>query len=129
VRETLLALETRHPDARLFAVFEPRSATACRRIHQDLYPDSFAAAEAVLLARVARDLPAEERLDLDRLVGDLKHRGKQADHFGSVDEIVQALCERAEPGDVIAVLSNGTFGGIHGKLASALEQRSRGRPA
>ncbi len=123
VRETLLALKTRHTGGRLFAVFEPRSATACRRIHQDVYPESFGAADVVLLARVARELPPDERLDIDRVASDLEGRGVEAAAFANVDEIVRALCERAHPGDVIAVLSNGTFGGIHQKLLSALEGR------
>jgi UDP-N-acetylmuramate: L-alanyl-gamma-D-glutamyl-meso-diaminopimelate ligase len=55
-----------------------------------------------------------------------------AGHFPSVDEIVRTLSEQAQPGDVIAVLSNGTFGGIHKKLLAALEQRAavrRGLPS
>jgi UDP-N-acetylmuramate: L-alanyl-gamma-D-glutamyl-meso-diaminopimelate ligase len=120
VRETLLALRTRHPSARLFAVFEPRSATASRNFHQDVYPESFAAADAVLLARVARDLPADERLDVARVAADLKRRGTDATHFDDTDQIVAELARRCRAGDVVAVLSNGTFGGIYSKLLSAL---------
>jgi len=124
VRETLLALRTRHASGRLFVVFEPRSATACRNLHQDVYPESLAYADSVLLARVARDLPDAERLDIPRIVSDLRQRGTPADHFDSVDEIVNALCQQARSGDVVAVLSNGTFGGIHGKLIAALTRRA-----
>jgi UDP-N-acetylmuramate: L-alanyl-gamma-D-glutamyl-meso-diaminopimelate ligase len=120
VRETLLALRTRHPGARLFAVFEPRSATASRNFHQDVYPESFAAADVVLLARVARDLPPDERLDVARVAADLKRRGTDASHFDDTDQIVAELARRARAGDVIAVLSNGTFGGIYSKLLSVL---------
>jgi UDP-N-acetylmuramate: L-alanyl-gamma-D-glutamyl-meso-diaminopimelate ligase len=123
VRETLLALRTRHASGRLFVVFEPRSATACRNLHQEIYPESLAYADSVLLARVARDLPDAERLDIARVVSDLRQRGTPAEHFGSVDEIVNALCQQAQRGDVVAVLSNGTFGGIHAKLLAALERR------
>ena len=77
----------------------------------------------VLLARVARELPPDERLDIDRVASDLGGRGIEAAAFANVDEIVRALCERAQPGDVIALLSNGTFGGIHQKLLAALEGR------
>jgi UDP-N-acetylmuramate: L-alanyl-gamma-D-glutamyl-meso-diaminopimelate ligase len=120
VRETLLALRTRHPGARLFAVFEPRSATASRKFHQDVYPESFAAADVVLLARVARDLPADERLDVAQVAADLQRRGTDARDFDSVDAIVDDLARRTRSGDVVAVLSNGTFGGIYSKLLSAL---------
>jgi UDP-N-acetylmuramate: L-alanyl-gamma-D-glutamyl-meso-diaminopimelate ligase len=120
VRETLLALRTRHPAGRLFAVFEPRSATASRNFHQQVYPESFGAADRVLLARVARDLPVDERLDVAALAADLKRRGTDASHFDDVDSIVAELARCSRPGDVVAVLSNGTFGGIHAKLLSAL---------
>jgi UDP-N-acetylmuramate: L-alanyl-gamma-D-glutamyl-meso-diaminopimelate ligase len=129
VRETLLALRTRHPDAKLFAVFEPRSATACRRVHQDLYPESLAVADAVLMAKVGRELPEAERLDVEHVITDVKSRGKAAAAFADADEIVRDLVERAGPRDVIAVLSNGTFGGIHGKLLAALDRRSSSRPS
>lgn len=129
VRETLLALRSRHLGAKLFAVFEPRSATACRRVHQDLYPESLAVADAVLMAKVARDLPEAERLNVEQVMEDVKRRGRAAAAFAGSDEIVGELLERAGPGDVIAVLSNGTFGGIHRKLVAALERRSSSRTA
>jgi UDP-N-acetylmuramate: L-alanyl-gamma-D-glutamyl-meso-diaminopimelate ligase len=128
VRETLLALRTRHPGARLYAVFEPRSATASRKFHQDVYPDGFAPADVVLLARVARDLPADERLDVARLASELQRRGIDASHFDDVDGIVATLRERTRAGDVVALLSNGTFGGIYSKLLSALDSR-KGAPS
>jgi UDP-N-acetylmuramate: L-alanyl-gamma-D-glutamyl-meso-diaminopimelate ligase len=127
VRETLLAFKTRHTSGRLFAVFEPRSATACRKLHQDVYPESLAVADAVLLAPVARDLPLDERLDIAQVVRELRQRSVPADQFQNVDEMVQALCARTQPGDVVAVLSNGTFGGIHAKLIAALGERAEKR--
>lgn len=121
VRETLLALRMRHPDARLFAVFEPRSATACRRLHQAEYARSFDSADEVLIAPLGRSgLPAEERLDVDQLVSELAGRGRAAENAASVDAIVERLVEKAGPGDVIALLSNGAFGGIHARLLDAL---------
>ena len=129
VRETLLALRSRHPSAKLFAVFEPRSATACRKIHQDVYPESFASADVVLLARVARDLPPEERLDVSQVAADLRERGTDAGSFDGVDEIVEELGRRARAGDVVAVLSNGTFGGIYSKLLTRLSERGAAPPS
>lgn len=126
VRETLAALRQHHPRARLVAVFEPRSATACRRLHQEAYAASFDAADEVWLAPLGRSgLPPEERLDVSRLVTELAGRGRAAHEAASVDAIVEALRESAGPGDVIAVLSNGAFGGIHGKLLGALEKKAR----
>jgi UDP-N-acetylmuramate: L-alanyl-gamma-D-glutamyl-meso-diaminopimelate ligase len=124
VRETLLAFRGRHARGKLFAVFEPRSATACRNLHQDVYPEALAVADVVLLAPLGRELPAEQRLDVARVASDVAALGKVAGHLPSVDEIVRVLSEQAQPGDVIAVLSNGTFGGLHKKLLAALEQRA-----
>lgn len=121
VRETLAALRTRHPEGRLFAVFEPRSATACRRLHQDDYATAFDAADVTLFPPLGRtNLPPDEALDLERLVESLRARGKEAHFLQSVEAIVEALAERAAPGDVVALLSNGAFGGIHAKLLARL---------
>lgn len=121
VRETLAGLRAKHPTGRLFAVFEPRSATACRRLHQEAYASSFDAADHVVLPPVGRqNIPDDERLDVARLAADLRVRGKEAVVAESVDAIVALLAREAQPGDVVALLSNGAFGGIYGKLEKAL---------
>ncbi len=123
VKETLWALKARHPAARLVAVFEPRSATACRRIHQDEYAKSFDVADEIVFAPLGRsNLPPEEALDLPRLVRELAERGKVAANEPSVDAIVERLGRSVREGDVVALLSNGAFGGIHTKLLARLEQ-------
>jgi UDP-N-acetylmuramate: L-alanyl-gamma-D-glutamyl-meso-diaminopimelate ligase len=125
VRETLAALRARYPEGKLFAVFEPRSATACRAMHQTEYASAFEAADEVLLPPIGRQgLPESERLDVMRLAADLRARGKTAEAFSGVLPIVEALGARARTGDVVAVLSNGAFGGIHEKLLAALAARS-----
>lgn len=124
VAETLAALRTRHPRGRLFAVFEPRSATACRRMHQQAYEQAFDSADQVLLAPVGRpELAPEERLDTGKLARRLTERGIPATAFDDVDGILRALLDAAQPDDVIAILSNGSFGGIHERLVSALKER------
>ncbi len=130
VDETLRAMRRHHPDGRLIAVFEPRSATACRRTHQHEYPAAFASADLSLIAPVGRmEIPAEDRLDIPAIVRDITARGGRAETFAagpqSVDEIVARVAAEAKAGDTVAVLSNGAFGGIHGKLTSALESTPR----
>lgn len=121
VRETLAGLRARHPRARLLVLFEPRSATACRRIHQAAYGESFDAADAVWLAPLGRDnVPDEERLDLHELARAIAARGPEASVATSSEEIERAVCERASSGDVVAVLSNGAFGGMPSRLLAAL---------
>ena len=120
VHQTLLALRQRYPGGALRAVFEPRSATACRRLHQEQYARAFDAADAVYLAPLGRVLDLDQALDLDRLAADLRAKGQIAVAYPSIEAIVSALGAEAQRGDCIALLSNGTFGGIHETLLAAL---------
>ena len=121
VDETLRGLRERHPAGRLIAVFEPRSATACRAIHQDSYTLAFGAADDVILAPLGRStIPEAERLDVRRLAEDLRRAGRSAHAAGSIEEILDRLVAQASAGDTIVLLSNGAFGGIHTKLLAAL---------
>jgi UDP-N-acetylmuramate: L-alanyl-gamma-D-glutamyl-meso-diaminopimelate ligase len=121
VDETLRALRSRHPSGALWVAFEPRSATACRALHQEAYARAFGAADHVLLAPLGRtDLPVGERLDLARLADAL---GAKAAVMPSVAAIVARLVNDAVPGDIIAVLSNGAFGGIHQRLLDELRRK------
>jgi UDP-N-acetylmuramate: L-alanyl-gamma-D-glutamyl-meso-diaminopimelate ligase len=122
VRETLRALRQKHPHGKLLAVFEPRSATACRNLHQRDYVECWDDADEVLFAPLGRDnLAPEERLDLAAIVQQLGERGRAARQLPSVEAILEELTRLASPGDTIALLSNGAFGGIHGKLISRLQ--------
>jgi len=122
VRETLAALRSRHPQSRLIAVFEPRSATACRRMHQAEYVSAFGAADEVVLAPLGRsNLPPEEALDVALLARDLTALGTPAVALPHVDAIIDHLAQSAAEGSVVALLSNGAFGGIHDKLLRRLD--------
>jgi UDP-N-acetylmuramate: L-alanyl-gamma-D-glutamyl-meso-diaminopimelate ligase len=124
VDETLRALRSRHPRGALWVAFEPRSATACRALHQDAYAAAFGAADRVLLAPLGRtNVPEPERLDLARLARAL---GDKAQVTVGVDDIVERLVQGARPGDTIALFSNGAFGGAHEKLLAALTARASG---
>ncbi len=119
VDETLRALRKKHPSEKLIAIFEPRSATACRNVHQEAYVHAFDAADLVLLAPLGRtNVPEAERLDLARLALDI---GSRAIACENVEEIVSKCVQNARTGDAIAVLSNGAFGGIHQRLLAVLQ--------
>jgi UDP-N-acetylmuramate: L-alanyl-gamma-D-glutamyl-meso-diaminopimelate ligase len=123
VDETLRALRSKHPGGRLWAVFEPRSATACRSLHQDAYAQSFAAATKVVLAPLGRTgVPSDDALDLARLARDL---GAKASVAASADSIVDTLASEVVAGDTVALLSNGTLGGVPKRLIEALAARSK----
>jgi UDP-N-acetylmuramate: L-alanyl-gamma-D-glutamyl-meso-diaminopimelate ligase len=123
VHETLSALRVGYPGRRIWAVFEPRSASSCRRVFQDDFARAFGQADQVILAAVFRSsLPEGERLDAVQLVDDLRRRGQQARHLPEIDAIVDTIVREHRPGDVVVLMSNGGFGGIHGKLLKALNE-------
>jgi UDP-N-acetylmuramate: L-alanyl-gamma-D-glutamyl-meso-diaminopimelate ligase len=127
VRETVQALLGRFPGRRLWAVFEPRSNTSRRRLHQAAYASAFDGAARVSLRIPEKHdrVPEGEELDVPRLVSDLRARGLAADAEREVPALVDRVAKEARPGDVILVMSNGSFGGFH----DALIGRLRARPA
>ena len=122
VAETLAGLRASNPSARIWAVFEPRSASSCRRIFQDDFARAFASADEVLIAPVFRSsLPEAERLSVPDLVRTLNAQGTSARDADSIDDIVAGIARGHRKGDLVVVMSNGGFGGIHKKLLQALE--------
>ena len=121
VAETLLAVRAAEPQRRIWAVFEPRSASSCRRVFQDDFAKAFRGADEVVVASVYRStLPDTERLSEAQFVDDLRHVGVSARHLPDVDTIVRQVSEEARAGDLIVIMSNGAFGGIHRRLLEAL---------
>jgi UDP-N-acetylmuramate: L-alanyl-gamma-D-glutamyl-meso-diaminopimelate ligase len=121
VQETLSALRMGYPGRRIWAIFEPRSASSCRRVFQDAFADAFGGADEVVVAPVFRSsLPEQERLSVDQLIADLTSRQRHARTLPSVAAIVEAVAKEAADGDLVVVMSNGGFDGIHGKLLTAL---------
>jgi UDP-N-acetylmuramate: L-alanyl-gamma-D-glutamyl-meso-diaminopimelate ligase len=122
VAETLAGLRASHPNARIWAVFEPRSASSCRRVFQQDFARAFLPADEVLIAPLFRStLPPSERLSLPTLVCDLREHGQSARTPDSIDEIIGTIAAEHRPGDLVVIMSNGGFGGIHRKLLHALD--------
>ena len=123
VRETLSALRARYAGRRLVAVFEPRSATSRLAFFQGEYVEAFRLADYVVLSTVfAREKGSAygQLLDTDRLASEIAGGGPPAHTLDGADEIVSHLAPELRAGDVVAVMSNGGFGGIHEKLLAAL---------
>jgi UDP-N-acetylmuramate: L-alanyl-gamma-D-glutamyl-meso-diaminopimelate ligase len=122
VRETLKALRKRFPKRRLIAVYDPRSATSRRKTFQVEFADAFAHADEVIVGKLydPSKIPADERFDPEKLALDLHRSGTKAAYVPDVDAIVKQLAESAAPGDVVAVLSSGSFDGLHDKLLDAI---------
>ncbi|HEY1659255.1 MAG TPA: UDP-N-acetylmuramate:L-alanyl-gamma-D-glutamyl-meso-diaminopimelate ligase [Candidatus Sulfotelmatobacter sp.] len=120
---TLKALRARYTGARLWAILEPRSNTLRRRVLQADLARSLAMADEIVVAEVFRSdaVPENERLDLPTLAEDIGRLGKRARLMNGADEIVKVISPEMRPGDVVAILSNGGFGGIYEKLPAQLE--------
>jgi UDP-N-acetylmuramate: L-alanyl-gamma-D-glutamyl-meso-diaminopimelate ligase len=126
IKETLLAARQKFPGRRIVAVFEPRSWTTRKKIFQDTYPVSFAPADYVVIAPLFESfrLASDDQLSVEQLIDDLRAAGKQAFSIDGAQNIVAHLAPELKPGDVVMVMSNGGFGGIHQKLLDALHARS-----
>ena len=125
VRETISGIRRRYAGRRLWAVFEPRSNTSRRNIHQAEYAAAFDGADVVgiRLPEPHDKVPPDEQLDVPAIVRALSERGIEATATGDVAELVRTVASGARPGDVILVMSNGAFGGFIPSLLSALGSR------
>jgi len=122
VRETIDAVRQKYSGRRIVAVFEPRSYTAQRREFQDDYVKAFRGADEIILASLFHPerYTKETAIDLPEMMAAWKSSGKAAKHLKDADAIVKDLAPRLAKGDVVLVMSNGGFGGIHQKLLDAL---------
>jgi UDP-N-acetylmuramate: L-alanyl-gamma-D-glutamyl-meso-diaminopimelate ligase len=123
---TLQALRVRYPGRRLWALFEPRSNTLRRNVFAERLVESLALADRVVIADIFRPevIPEPERLDLAQVLSELGRRGTTAHNLADADAIVVAVAPELRPGDVVAILSNGGFGGIYEKLPQRLKNLS-----
>jgi UDP-N-acetylmuramate: L-alanyl-gamma-D-glutamyl-meso-diaminopimelate ligase len=121
---TLNALRARYKGARLWAVLEPRSNTLRRRVLQSDLARSLAQADEVVVAGVFRSdaVPENERLELPSLAAEIKQNGPPVRLLADADAIVETVAPELRSGDVIAILSNGGFGGIYEKLPARLRE-------
>jgi UDP-N-acetylmuramate: L-alanyl-gamma-D-glutamyl-meso-diaminopimelate ligase len=128
--ETIDAVRAQYAGRRVWAIFEPRSNTSRRKVHQKEYAESLARAEVVIIAGVENPgkIPEAERLSPKAVATALRGLGREAHYIERVDGIVAHAAGQARPGDVLLVMSNGSFGGIHEKLLETLRRRAA-RPA
>jgi UDP-N-acetylmuramate: L-alanyl-gamma-D-glutamyl-meso-diaminopimelate ligase len=121
IAETLAGLRAANPHRRIWAIFEPRSASSSRRVFQQDFARAFGPADEVIIAPVFRtNLPEDERLSAQQLVSDLKGSGQRARAAASIDDIVTTIVKERKDGDLVVFMSNGGFGGIHQKTLQAL---------
>jgi len=122
VRETIKAVRPHYTAGRVIAVFEPRTNTSMRQVFQDVYPLVFDDADMVCIRKPSRldKIPVNERFSSEKLVADLQKREKAAFHFEDTDSIIAFLADKARPGDLILIMSNGGFDNIHKRLLEVL---------
>lgn len=126
VEETLKALRVKYEGKRLIAVFEPRSWSSRLAVFQESYTKAFNYADYVIIAGVYNTSKASELgkvLDVGELVKDIELQGKPALEFPDADTIVEHLAPELKNGDVVAIMSNGGFGGIHEKILNVLKSK------
>ena len=125
IRETLRAARARFPGRRIWAVLEPRSNTLVRKVFEKELAEVLTLADRVVLADVYRKerITETERLAPAQIVESLRAQGVPAELHADADAIVAAIGPELRAGDVAVIMSNGGFGGIHGKLLAALPSR------
>jgi UDP-N-acetylmuramate: L-alanyl-gamma-D-glutamyl-meso-diaminopimelate ligase len=129
IRATINAARHRWPGRKIWAVFEPRSNTMRRKVFENDLAASLATADAAVLGAVNRAnlLSDAERMSPTRVLDSLRAARRTAEGFDSADEIADYLSAETQPGDLVLVMSNGSFDGLCGKLLRKLQER--GAPA
>jgi len=131
IAETLRALRTRYPQSRLWAVFEPRSNTLRRKVFEKELVQSLSIADQIIITTIYQPekVPEHQRLTTAAVVSGLTAGGKSARELKDAEAIVETIAPELRSGDVVAILSNGGFGGIYEKLPRKLEQLRGSPPA
>jgi UDP-N-acetylmuramate: L-alanyl-gamma-D-glutamyl-meso-diaminopimelate ligase len=125
IGETLKALRSRYGNRRLWAVLEPRSNTLRRRVFEKELAQSLASADEVVVASIFKPetIAENERLRVSAVIDGVKQSGRPARELVDADAIVSTITPELRSGDVVAILSNGGFGGIYEKLPKAIADR------
>ena len=131
VRLTLQALRQKYGGRRLWAIWEPRSATSRRNVFQKEYALAFDFADQAIVAQPQNlaGIPEDERFSVQTLLRSLSDRGLNAETWPNSEEIAIRVASHAQPYDVVAILSNGGFDGLHQTLIRRLEERFGGSHA
>jgi UDP-N-acetylmuramate: L-alanyl-gamma-D-glutamyl-meso-diaminopimelate ligase len=131
VRETLQAARAKYPGRRIVAIFEPRSYTAQIKLFQQQFEEALAEADEAIIARLFHPerYTQETAISPAEMLENLRRRGRDAHYMPSADEIVTQLVPRLKGDEVLVIMSNGSFGGIHEKLLKALGDEQVAAPA
>ena len=125
VKSTIQGLRQRFPDQRIWAVYEPRTATAKMKVMERNYSLAFDDADITVFAplHLPHKIKPENRLSVESLVEQIRTRNKQVHYLPSVQEIVEFITQHAHPGDQVLIMSNGSFDNIHQRLIDRLSSQ------
>ena len=126
LRESIAALRAKYPGRHLWALFEPRSNTTRRGIFQNELAQSLSTADGVYITEIARkeQIDPQMRLDPKKIADDIRKAGRESFYLPGPEEILKDILPRLKSGDVVAIFTNGSFGGLVGKLAAALQKKN-----
>ena len=118
IKNVLTEVREEYPDKKIIAAFEPRSNTTKRNIFQNELAEALSIADDVIVGKIDREdqLNSDEKLDMNKLLADIKAKGKTAVHFDDSGEIAEFIKNRADDDSVILIMTNGSFDGIFNKL-------------
>ena len=124
IRQAIEGVRQRFPKSRLWVLFEPRSNTTIRNLFQQELAEALADADFAVISPIENNkrLTPEQRLNEEQLMADILAAGTDCYVGKNVDDIVTHVVTHVHPNDVLLVMSNGGFGGIHNKLLIALAQ-------
>src|SRR5262249_39399619 len=127
VRATIEAARSRWPGRRLWAILEPRSNSMRRRIFQEALPEALALADRAILGGVFRSqqLADQERLSPERVAEKVRQLGRDARYIPDSVKIAEIVAREALSGDLLLIMSNGSFDGLCDKLQACLHERER----
>lgn len=128
IHETVAAVRGAWPEARIHAIYEPKSNTSVRKVHQERMAWAFEGADEITFSQLfrAERLKPAERLDLGLICRELEAKGQVAEVVEELETIAEQAAEKASAGDIILVMSQGDFGGLQRKVAALVDQKVGG---
>jgi UDP-N-acetylmuramate: L-alanyl-gamma-D-glutamyl-meso-diaminopimelate ligase len=126
VSATLKSVKAANPESRVWAVFDPRSNTSRRRVFQAEYERALKFADGIIIKEVVsrHNDSVENLLNTAEIAGILRNHGKEAYSLITVDDIIKTLLLKLRTGDIVLLMSNGSFDGLPQELVTALRARS-----
>lgn len=123
VQATIEGVRSRFPGQRVWAVFEPRSASSKRKVFEEDYVNALAVADRVILTPLymPEKVPAGERISIESIVSALNQACVPAWTLAPNSEMLDLLKENLQSGDVVLFMSNGDFHGIPEKLLTIIQ--------